>query len=471
MFVFADQIQDQQVRALIAVTERDFESWFQGLSEHEKTWVGQNRFRGESGRWLAIPSTSGGVEKVVCGYSTASSLWALAGLPRVIPSGIYRLSSFSQSLNLSQAMLGFGLGCYEFSRYKSQQDNSRSNLRTANISQLLLEGPSHDSEQILAHIDAVSMVRDLVNTPANDLGPSELADIVFNLADRHQATATVIDGGCLEKEFPAIATVGQAAARAPRLIKLTWGPEDAPALALVGKGVIFDSGGLSIKPNSGMALMKKDMGGAAHVIALASLIMKMGLRVNLRVYIPAVENAISGNAYRPSDIIRTRSGKSVEIGNTDAEGRLILADALTLACEEGAQRVIDFATLTGAARVALGEDLPPIYCRDQQQARAIQDLSFECEDPLWPMPLFDPYRTHIKPQIADLSNTGSGQFAGSVTAALFLDEFVSSDKDWMHLDVYAWNPTNRPGRPVGGEAQGLRSIWSWLVNEYGLLSS
>jgi leucyl aminopeptidase len=230
--------------------------------------------------------------------------------------------------------------------------------------------------------------------------------------------------------------------------------------------VIFDSGGLNIKPGSGMLLMKKDMGGAAHVLGLAKIIMSLGLDVNLRVYIPAVENAISGNAYRPSDIIHTRKGTTVEIGNTDAEGRVVLSDALTLASEEGAERILDFATLTGAARIALGEDLPPIYARDTGAARAIQDLSFEQEDPLWHMPLFEGYRRQIEPAIADISNTGTSKFAGSVTAALFLDHFVDEGIDWYHLDVYAWNLGDRPGRPAGGEAQGIRAIYSWLETLY-----
>ena len=298
------------------------------------------------------------------------------------------------------------------------------------------------------------------------MGPDELAAVAEEIAHAHDATYKVISGLELEEHFPAIHAVGRASSRDPRLITFKWGREGAPSLALVGKGVVFDTGGLSIKPASGMMLMKKDLGGAAHVLALAKVIMQLGLDVDLRVYVPAVENAIAGNAYRPSDIIATRKGTSVEIGNTDAEGRVVLADALTLAAEEGAERIIDFATLTGAARVALGEDLPPIYGRDLKAVRAIQDLSFELSDPLWPMPLFDGYRDMIQPPHADLSNSGSSPMAGSITAALFLDHFVPQTIDWYHLDIYAWNVADRPGRPIGGEAQGIRAMWAWLKATY-----
>jgi leucyl aminopeptidase len=461
MFVTQEELKDEVVTDLIVIQAHDFDAWFETLPSHQKAWLQRHEFSAQAGHFLAIPSASGQIEAVVVGCAEPLSMWALAGLPQSLPPGIYRLSEKSSAFDVFQAAIGFGLGCYQFNQYVSNK------TQTPIMAKLVLDVDAGRVREIRALVEATRLVRDLVNTPAIDLGPSELAQVAIELAERHGAQTTIVNGGCLEKEFPAIATVGQASSRPPQLIELRWGEEDAPALALVGKGVIFDSGGLSIKPNSGMTLMKKDMGGAAHVLGLASLIMDLGLKVNLRVYIPAVENAISGNAYRPSDIIRTRSGKTVEIGNTDAEGRLVLADALTLACEHGAKRVIDFATLTGAARVALGEDLPPVYGRDQQQVRALQDLSFECEDPLWSMPLFDGYRTYIKPKVADLSNTGSGQFAGSVTAALFLDEFVDPDVDWMHLDVYAWNLHDRPGRPAGGEAQGLRAVWKWLSDEYG----
>ncbi len=421
----------------------------------QQAWVQASEFTAEPGAWLAVPGTEGQLSRVLCGRQEGDDLWALAALPNQIPGGDYTLVGDFDPGKQELLQLGWALGHYRFDRYKP-----------APASKARLALPSGQAERVQAMVEATVLVRDLVNTPASDLGPAELAEAARELAERFGGDFSCIEGERLEREFPAIHVVGQASSRAPRLIRLQWGDDSAPPLALVGKGVIFDSGGLDIKPGAGMVLMKKDMGGAAHVLGLAQLIMALGLKVNLRVYIPAVENAISGNAYRPSDIIRTRNGTSVEIGNTDAEGRVVLSDALTLACEEGAERVIDFATLTGAARIALGEDLPPLYARSTEQARAIQDRSFELQDPLWHMPLFEGYRPQIQPAIADLSNTGTSKFGGSLTAALFLDHFVEPGIDWMHLDVYAWNLGNRPGRPAGGEAQGLRAIFDWLAQTY-----
>ncbi|NEZ02923.1 leucyl aminopeptidase family protein [Wenzhouxiangella sp. XN201] len=439
-----------------SVDKAGLESWKQSAPPAWRDWVEASGFKAGAGSHLLVPGEHGGIGAVLAGRESTDRLWALAHLPAALPEGDYHLEVDWADEERDRAAVGWGLGGYRFDRYK-QLDRPRARL--------VLDGS--EPERVRAFVDASCFVRDLVNTPAIDLGPGELAETAEGLADERAADFQVFQGERLEREFPAIHVVGQAASRAPRLIRMQWGREDAPALALVGKGVIFDSGGLNIKPGSGMVLMKKDMGGAAHVLGLAKLIMTLGLDVNLRVYIPAVENAIAGNAYRPSDIIRTRKGTSVEIGNTDAEGRVVLSDALTLASEEGAERIIDFATLTGAARVALGEDLPPIYARDIDSARTIQDLSFAVEDPLWQMPLFEPYRQQIQPAIADISNTGTSSFGGSLTAALFLDHFVESGIDWYHLDIYAWNLSDRPGRPAGGEAQGLRSIWQWLADVYG----
>lgn len=431
------------------------ESWLTSVPESQRRWVEASGFTAEPASWLAVPGESGELVCVLAGRARADRLWSLSHLPTVLPPGDYCLAGDWPDEKLERALIGWGLGCYRFSRYKRQPEITARMVLPAGL-----------SDRVKTLVEASALVRDLVNTPANDLGPAELAEIARDLAGAHDAAFEVIEGKRLEKEFPAIHVVGQASTRAPRLIRMQWGRADAPALALVGKGVMFDSGGLDIKPGSGMVLMKKDMGGSAHVLGLAKVIMSLGLDVNLRVYIPAVENAIAGNAYRPSDIIRTRNGTTVEIGNTDAEGRVVLSDALSLACEEGAERIIDFATLTGAARIALGEDLPPIYARDLAAAREIQDLSFELEDPLWPMPLFEGYRSQIKPALADLSNTGTSKFGGSLTAALFLDHFVDPGLDWYHLDIYAWNLGDRPGRPAGGEAQGLRAIWAWLERRY-----
>lgn len=429
--------------------------WLAEAPQAQRSWVEASAFKAAPGSLLRVPGEGGQVACVLSGRDKADRLWALAHLPAALPAGDYRLAGDWSGDELERALIGWGLGCYRFARYKKQADI-----------EARLVVPEDLARRVETLVDASAFVRDLVNTPALDLGPAELVEVAQEMASTHNAAIEVIQGERLEKEFPAIHVVGQASTRPPCLIRMQWGDADAPPLALVGKGVMFDSGGLDIKPGAGMVLMKKDMGGAAHVLGLARIIMTLGLKVNLRVYIPAVENAIAGNAYRPSDIIRTRNGTTVEIGNTDAEGRVVLSDALTLACEEGAERIIDFATLTGAARIALGEDLPPIYARDLNAARAIQDLSFELEDPLWPMPLFEGYRKQIQPALADLSNTGTSNFGGSLTAALFLDHFVDPGLDWYHLDIYAWNVGDRPGRPAGGEAQGLRAIWSWLERIY-----
>ncbi|MDZ7790238.1 MAG: leucyl aminopeptidase family protein [Xanthomonadales bacterium] len=446
---------DQSIPVL-SLDASELESWKRTADARTRRWVEACGFDAAPGKLLQVPDEQGELIAVLAGREPGDRLWALAHLPAVLPEGDYRLDCDWDAAERERAAVGWGLGCYRFDRYKRMDKPA---------ARLALD--AGDEPRIRTLVESAALVRDLVNTPAIDLGPAELADVARDLAGEHGADCEVIEGERLEREFPAIHVVGQAASRAPRLIRMQWGRADAPALALVGKGVIFDSGGLNIKPGAGMLLMKKDMGGAAHVLGLAKIIMSLGLEVNLRVYIPAVENAISGNAYRPSDIIHTRKGTTVEIGNTDAEGRVVLSDALTLASEEGAERIIDFATLTGAARIALGEDLPPIYGRALESARAIQDLSFESEDPLWHMPLFEPYRQQIEPPIADISNTGSSKFAGSITAALFLDHFVGEGIDWYHLDVYAWNLSDRPGRPAGGEAQGLRSVWRWLERVYG----
>ncbi|MCP1726897.1 leucyl aminopeptidase [Natronospira proteinivora] len=430
-------------------------TWLDQASEADAQWVRLSGFEGESGSHVLVPSTKGRPAAVLLGVDEVSGIWALADLPNSLPEGDYYLDANWNRDRRMRASLGWGLACHRFDRYKQQQYPR---------ARLVLDGGLKQEVEVL--LQAATQVRDLVNTPAIDLGPAELANTLGELAEEFSADFREYEGEELEREFPAVHVVGQAASRGPRLARLEWGNPEHPPLALVGKGVIFDSGGLNIKPGAGMVLMKKDMGGAAHVIGLARIIMALGLPVNLRVYIPAVENAIAGNAYRPSDIISTRKGTTVEIGNTDAEGRVILSDALTLACEEGAERVIDFATLTGAARIALGEDLPPVYARDQAQARSLQDIAFEQEDPLWHMPLYKPYKRQIQPALADLSNTGTTPQGGSLTAALFLDDFVDEKVDWYHLDIYAWNLGDRPGRPAGGEAQGLRAVWTWLKQQY-----
>ena len=456
MFYTEDQDPGRKPRRIVLLSVDDLEGWLEKAPTQSQRWIRASTFQAEPGTSLVVPDGEGRPETVLVGYADDMPAWALAGLPDLLPDGDYALAGKFDDQRFMLLASGWALGHYRFDRYKPGR-------RLA----CKLGVPEHLRERLEIMRDSMFRVRDLVNTPAADLGPAELAEVAAELAERCEAECKVISGDELEREFPAIHVVGKASSRAPRLIRLEWGDPSNPPLAVVGKGVIFDTGGLSIKPTSGMVLMKKDMGGAAHALGLAELVMRLKLPVHLRVYIPAVENAIAGNAYRPSDIVTTRNGTTVEIGNTDAEGRVVLSDALTLAAEEGAARIIDFATLTGAARVALGEDLPPLYARRTDQARAIQDLSFELEDPLWQMPLYKPYKQQIEPRLADLSNTGSTSQGGSLTAALFLDHFVPEGIDWMHFDIYAWNLGDRPGRPAGGEAQGLRTMIAWLEGEYG----
>ncbi|HKL53719.1 MAG TPA: leucyl aminopeptidase family protein [Wenzhouxiangellaceae bacterium] len=455
MFCVNDQAADQPRRQIIPLQPSGLGAWLDSATPVARAWVREHEFEAEAGASLVVPDETGAPSTVLVGFSGDAPTWALAGLPATLPAGEYMVSGDFSDQTLSLFAIGWALGHYRFDRYKP---GKRPTCK--------LEVPEHLRGRLEIFRDVMFRVRDLVNTPAADLGPEELAEVAADLAERCDATFSTVTGAELEKEFPAIHAVGRASSRGPRLIRLEWGDADHPPLALVGKGVIFDTGGLSIKPTSGMSLMKKDMGGAAHALGLAELVMRLKLPVHLRVYIPAVENAIAGNAYRPSDIVTARNGTTIEIGNTDAEGRVVLADALTLAAEEGAARIIDFATLTGAARVALGEDLPPLYSRNTEQARTIQDLSLAIEDPLWQMPLYRPYKQQIEPKIADLSNTGSTSQGGSITAALFLDHFVPDEIDWMHLDIYAWNLSDRPGRPAGGEAQCLRTMIEWLESEY-----
>jgi len=455
MFCVREQSTDQARRRIVPLASSELDGWLDSASTAAQGWVRGREFEAEPGTSIVVPDDAGNPSTMLVGFAPDAPTWALAGLPATLPAGEYAVSGDFSDKTLSLFAVGWALGHYRFDRYKPGK-------RPA----CKLEVPAHLRERLEIFRDAMFRVRDLVNTPAADLGPEELAEVAADLAERCDATFSQVTGTELENEFPAIHAVGKASSRAPRLIRLEWGDPSNPPLALVGKGVIFDTGGLSIKPTSGMVLMKKDMGGAAHALGLAELVMRLKLPVHLRVYVPAVENAIAGNAYRPSDIVTTRNGTTIEIGNTDAEGRVVLSDALSLAAEEGAARIIDFATLTGAARVALGEDVPPLYSRSTDQARKIQDLSMSIEDPLWHMPLYRPYKQQIEPKIADLSNTGSTSQGGSLTAALFLDHFVPEQIDWMHLDIYAWNLSDRPGRPAGGEAQCLRTMLEWLESEY-----
>jgi len=420
-------------------------------------------FAPQPSRHLVLPAANGGIGTVLFAIEDAKApnkdLFRAGRLPELLPPGIYRFANAPHDVRL--ATLAFALGCYRFTRYRKAEDKV-----------VQLELPKGvDGADLSRIIEGATLARDLINTPANDMGPAELEEAARALAARHQAKVRSIVGDDLLREnFPLIHAVGRAAAaaaRAPRLIDLTWGDRKAAKVTLVGKGVCFDSGGLDIKSDSAMLLMKKDMGGGATALALAHMVMDRGLKVRLRVLIPAVENAISGSAIRPLDVYRSRKGLTVEVGNTDAEGRLILADALALADEEAPELLIDMGTLTGAARVALGPDLPPFYTDNEPlAAKLVQHAAVE-NDPLWRLPLWRPYDSMLDSKVADLNNVASGSFAGSITCALFLSRFVEAARAWLHLDIYAWTPSAKPGRPEGGECQAARALYALLKERYG----
>lgn len=451
----------QKATDIHLVDKAGFKSWLKGLSAPQRAAVEAQKFTGGGYQTAIVPdgtSDSPGWFAVGGVADTANlSSWCMAKLAEVLPAGTYRLANGEPG----PALHGWQTAQYSFDRYRREKDESGDRI--------LLTGQVKAIDPALDEARAVFMVRDLVNTPAEDMGPSALETVAEGLAKQHSAKLSVIKGDRLESEFPMVQAVGRAASRhhAPRMIELTWGEENAPRLALVGKGVCFDTGGLDIKPARGMELMKKDMGGAAHVLALAGLVMGTGLKVRLQVLVPAVENAIAGNAFRPGDVLRSRKGLSVEIGNTDAEGRLILADALTLASESDPDLILDFATLTGAARVALGPDLPALMARRDETARELIVAGKDCDDEIWQLPLHEPYAEFLKSDVADINNSSSNGYAGASVAGLFLDKFVGDGIDWAHFDTFAWRPAAKPGRPKGGEALGLRAAWRMLQSRYG----
>ncbi|GAC1562337.1 MAG: leucyl aminopeptidase family protein [Beijerinckiaceae bacterium] len=429
------------------------------LPEHARTFVKASGFEPKAGRYLLVPNSDGAIAGVLFALERSDAREADPFLPGELathlPAGTYRFANAPHDSAL--AALAFLLGGYRFGRYKESNRKQAQLCAPDDVDRIRCE-------QIAA---AVALGRDLVNTPANDLGPQALEAAIVALARNHDAEcASVVGDDLLKENYPLLHAVGRAAAEPPRIVSFTWGAADAPKVTLVGKGVCFDTGGLDIKPSAGMLIMKKDMGGAATALALAAMIMDARLPVRLRVIVPIVENAIAGNAFRPGDIYRSRKGLSVEIGNTDAEGRLILADALALADEDEPDLLFDFATLTGAARVALGPDLPPLYTDDDALASACLEHGRKVHDPVWRMPLWTPYDRQIEGKISDLVNVSSGPFAGSITAALFLRRFVERAKAWAHFDVYAWNPKTQPGRPEGGEVQVARLLFSLLADKY-----
>jgi leucyl aminopeptidase len=423
-----------------------------------RRWLQATGFRGEADRHVLVPADDGSLKEVWACVSDAASPWALAALPQALPAGRYRLADDGLAVDGTAAALSWELGSYRFDAYKA----------TAREPAALVLAPDLDAERGLMLATAIASVRDLVNTPAEHMGPAELAEAVKLVAKQHGAKVKAVVGDALLKAgFPAIHAVGRAATRAPRLIELNWGSPKHPRLTLVGKGVCFDSGGLDIKSPEGMRLMKKDMGGAANALGLAQMIMALKLPVRLQLLIPAVENAIAGNAYRPGDVFRTRAGLQIEIGNTDAEGRVILCDALAYAAESKPALMIDLATLTGAARTALGPALPALFCRDMALARRLVDDGLALNDPLWHLPLWGDYHAGIESGIADIVNTGRNAMGGAINAALFLADFVPADQPWLHIDLFAWNDQARPGRPVGGEAQTLRTLLAYLEDRFG----
>ncbi len=446
-------------RALVLLDRATLAAWRDAQPPATRAWVDDHGFTGSGGAFLAIPGSDGRPHSVLVGINDASDPLALAHLPALLPAGTYRLSPESPiRVDPALALLGWGLGAYQFDRYLSTPRPP---------AKLVLDDAGAEDGEAFALLQAAGLVRDLVNTPTEHMGPEELEAVAQRLAQAHGAQAgSVVGDELLKQNFPSIHAVGRASHRAPRLIELRWGSDAHPHVVIVGKGVCFDTGGLDIKAADGMRNMKKDMGGAAHALGLAQLVMARKLPVRLTVLIPAVENAIAANAFRPGEVITTRQGLTVEIDNTDAEGRVVLADALTYAAEKKPALVLDFATLTGAARIALGADLPALFCNDEALANDYLAAGLAMRDPLWRMPLWRPYLRMLKSNIADLANAGPSRQAGAITAALYLERFVPEGLPWAHVDVYAWNDGDRPGKPAGGEAQGLRAAFALLKARY-----
>ncbi len=446
------------------ITADGFDDWLRAQPHGTRNLAQAQKFAGKAGTHLILPGAKDSWS-VLAGVSDTGTLglWSLAKLAESLPAGTYRILAGNNPATLGIAALGWLLSQHRFTRYKANSSDGSG-------PRILLTSEVAAMPEWIAQATATALVRDMVDTPAADMGPADLANIVADLAKAQGATTRITDGAELERGYPMIHAVGRAAtkARAPRLIELEWGNPKHPRIAIVGKGVCFDSGGLDIKPAAGMLLMKKDMGGAAHAIALAQLIITQRLPVRLHLLVAAVENAISAEAFRPGDVLISRKGLSVEIGNTDAEGRLVLADAMTRAQEDAPELMIDFATLTGAARVALGPDLPALFAHDDDVADALITAGRESDDPVWRMPLWAGYDDYLKSEIADMDNSGSSGFAGAITAALFLNRFVDAGMPWAHFDTFAWNAAAKPGRPKGGAALGLRAAWGMLKSRYSL---
>ena len=444
---------------LLAVSKEGLAAWRESAPAAEREWVAATGFSAEGGKLALLPGKKGGLGRVLVGQSEGeAAMWAFAGLSDSLPEGNYRIDALPEGGDPTRIALGWALGSYAFTRYREKKKPSQARL-------VWPEGADRPAVERLA--GAIFLARDLINTPASDMGPEELASAATKVAKASGARHRVIVGDALLAEnYPTIHAVGRASVRAPRLVDITWGDEAAPKVTLVGKGVCFDSGGLDLKGASGMLNMKKDMAGAAIMLALGQAIMGAGLKLRLRVLLPLVENAVAGNAMRPRDIVKTRKGLTVEIGNTDAEGRLILCDALAEAATEAPALLVDIATLTGAKTVALGTELQALFCNDDRLASSLLAAAAAEDDPLWRMPLWRPYRRNLDSKIADLNNVSESPQAGAITAALYLQEFVAPGIPWAHLDVMAWNGRTRPGRPEGAEAQTLRALYAHIAGRF-----
>ena len=455
--------------ALVPVTKPELTDFLAGQSEFVSSWVSNSSFTAKPHDFCLVPDESGNTAMVLFGLhaepksnyinTDAAPIWAISNLAKKLPVAIYHLESDWDDDSQLKAMIGWGLGAYSFDFFKKDflDPKPKPQLKVA----------EKQLDEINAYVDAFTLVRDLVNTPANHMMPEDLSGLAQELAQQHGAVfSEVVGDKLLEENFPAIHAVGRASDHPPRLIKLEWGNENDPLVSLVGKGVCFDTGGLDLKPSKFMRNMKKDMGGSAHVLGLAHLIMSHKLPVRIQVLVAAADNAISGDAFRPGDIIETRAHKTVEIDNTDAEGRLVLCDALTLACESQPDLILDFATLTGAARVAVGTEIPALFSNSNQLSLDIQNAVENTGEMVWPLPLHQGYRHELNSPVADLVNSSPSGYGGAITAALYLSEFVDIDKPWAHFDVMAWNTRERAGRPKGGEAMGLLVAFRFLQQRY-----
>lgn len=442
---------------IVLVTTANYSRAAKKLTEKQRNWLTANAFTAKPGGLCGVPGEDGSVERYFVGIDNIEDPFAVADLPKRLPEGEYALEGTGVRSSLESLAIGWGLGSYVFNRYK-KNGVIKARLKLPN---------SADHPRIQETVAATYRVRDLINTPAEDMMPQHMSAVVAELAQTHAGEfSEVIGDDLLTENYPCIHTVGRASIHPPRLIELQWGNKKHPLVTLIGKGIAFDSGGLNIKPAGGMRSMKKDMGGAAHAIGLAQLIMALELPIRLRLLVASAENAISSNAFRPGDVIRTRSGITVEIDNTDAEGRLVLCDALSDACDEQPDLLMDFATLTGAARVAVGTEIAAYFCNDREVANLVRETGTDTYDPTWELPLHAGYDSYLKSHVADVQNAASTPFGGAITAALYLQKFVDSKVRWLHFDIMAWNNRARSGRPIGGEAMGLRAMYAALEKLY-----